>query len=280
MTLDLDRFVVLLARQRTGTNALQSVLERHPAIDCTREVFHAEPHEHAHLDPERNWFCFLERRGAQDIVRTLTDRDGKPRVFGEFLEHLQGLTPKERIVLDVKLNSTHHLDGPWREPLSDPAMFGILSRNRVPVVHLRRRNHLRAFLSLQAANRTGEWMRSGDAGAEPGPLTLDVGQLRLALERWEAQDAHVTERFPPGERCLQLEYEELFPRLGGGADREQLSRIAEFLGVEDAFDEAEPEYRKQSGRPLRDAIANYDEVAAALDDTEFASCLEDEHAYR
>ena len=39
MTFAPERFVVLLARQRTGTNALQSVLERHPAIACTREVF-------------------------------------------------------------------------------------------------------------------------------------------------------------------------------------------------------------------------------------------------
>lgn len=280
MTVEPERFVVLLARQRTGTNALQSVLERHPAISCTREVFHPEPEAHAHLDLERNWFHFLRRRGADGIVAMLTERDGKERAFGEFLAHLQSLTPKPRIVLDVKLNSTHQLDGPWREPLADPALFRFIGDQGLRVMHLRRRNHLRTWLSLVKANRTGEWLRSGEHGAEPGALALDPDELLRLARRWEAQDAHVAQRFPPGERCLRLEYEQLFPHLGGGAARDQLSRIAALLGVDDAFAEAEPEYSKQSARPLAETIANYDEVATALRGSEFAGCLDDEPAYR
>lgn len=280
MTLDPERFVVLLARQRTGTNALQSVLDRHPALACTREVFHPEPDEHEHLAADRNWFRFLQRRGVDGIVAAMTERDGKEHAFTEFLLELQAGTQKPRVLLDVKLNSTHHLDGPWREPLDDPAMFRFIRRHELRVLHLRRRNHLRTWLSLLTANRTGEWMRAGGSAAEPPPLALDPQELLRTLRRWQAQDEHVAERFPPGERCLRLEYEELFPRLGGGAAHAQLARIADWLGIDETFAQAEPEYRKQSARALTAVIENYGEVEAVLRDSEFAAFLDDEPAYR
>jgi hypothetical protein len=37
--MDYSNFIILLARQRSGTNALRSILESHPAISCLPEVF-------------------------------------------------------------------------------------------------------------------------------------------------------------------------------------------------------------------------------------------------
>lgn len=274
-------FVVLLARQRTGTNALQSVLERHPEVSCTREIFHPDPEQHEHLDPGRNWWRFLQRRSPEQIVAALTERDGKERAFLDFLAGVRAATPQRRIVLDVKYNSTHHLDGPWRELPSEPAFFGLLDRHRAPVLQLRRRNHLRAYLSLLTANRTNTWMTTDPGAPRPAePIEIPVGDLLHRLRRWEHEDELVARRFPEGERRLTLEYDELFPHVGGGASREQLSRLAAWMGIADDFGQTEPAYVRQSVRPLSDLVANLPEVERALAGSELAPLLDDEPPFR
>ena len=61
-------FTVLLARQRSGTNALRSVLDTHPDICCFDEVFKIE--WRFSDDPMKrasNYFTFLEEYCAGDI---------------------------------------------------------------------------------------------------------------------------------------------------------------------------------------------------------------------
>jgi LPS sulfotransferase NodH len=274
-------FVVMLARQRSGTNALQSVLDTHPEICCSREIFHTEPDRFEHLDPATNWFRYLHRAGADAMLAALTSADVLQRTFAEYLGEVAQRLPGRVRVLDVKYNSTRNLDGPWQPPTGPPALFGFIRRHRLRVLQLRRRNHVRSWISLRSAQRSGEWL--GARGGAPGehvPLHVDTDELLKHLHRSRAEDELVERSFPEGPMRLSLEYEELFPRLGGPAAAGELSRLARWLGVADAFVQQEPEYRKQSVRPLREEIANYDEVEAAVAGTDFAACLEDERAYR
>ena len=273
--------VVLLARQRSGTNALQSVLDAHPALDCTREVFHADPDGHEHLDPAKNWFRFLERRGGAGIMEVLTAPGAAEGVFEEFLLHLRSLSTKRYVVVDVKYNSTHGIDGPWRDPTAEPAMLRFIRERGLPVLQLRRRNHLRSHVSLLTARQTREWLAAPASAADDGAavLRLDAGRLVSILRRYRDDDELIERRVPERQR-LTLEYEELFPQLDGPVAADQLGRLAAWLGIPDTFPELKPAYRKQSVRPLSALIGNYDEVVAALRGTAFEYCLEDEASYR
>ena len=275
-----SKFVVMLARQRSGTNALQSVLDTHPDIDCAREVFHAEPDAYEHLDSEQNWFKFLELRGTAGILEILTSPSGPQRVFSDFLRHLHSQRPKRYLLLDIKYNSTHHLDGPWRDLRAEPKLFGFIRKHDLPVLQLRRRNYLRAYVSLITAERTGEWLAGRD-GPERGAETFTIppAQLLRVLRRSSEEDELVAQSFP-SEKRLTLEYEELFPELGGLASVAELRRLARWLGIPERFQQSPPAYRKQSVRPLPELIENWDEVAAALRGTEFEYCLRDEAPYR
>ncbi|MEZ5421408.1 MAG: hypothetical protein R2708_29270, partial [Vicinamibacterales bacterium] len=89
-------FTILLARQRTGTNALRSVLETHAAICCFDEVFKIEDRTSA--DPVKrasNYFGFLEHYCAGDVTRAFPDRH--QQVLDDYLVHLRALTAKRLI---------------------------------------------------------------------------------------------------------------------------------------------------------------------------------------
>src|SRR4051812_20839471 len=103
-------FTVLLARQRSGTNALISVLETNPDIFCFDEVFRLD--ELPRNDPpqrEAKYFTFLRQYAADDVTRTFPDRH--EQLLADYLAHLRRLAHKRLIVVDVKYNSTHHLSG-------------------------------------------------------------------------------------------------------------------------------------------------------------------------
>lgn len=268
----------MLARQRSGTNALRELLGRHPDIFCMPEVFHAEPSPYAHLEVETNFFRFLDGHRDGTIWRS-TSFDVQERIFLDFLDHLRSLADKRYVLIDVKFNSTHHLDGPWRAVSAPPTLFRFMADHRTRTLTITRRNYLRWYVSWQKADATQAWTTLGDSRDDVG-VEISVRDLLWNLAACRREDEMVEDALGSDHLARTWDYTELFPDRGGSVSPEVLGSIAEWLEVESAFPQTEPEYRKQSVRGLRETIANYDEVAAALTGTEFEYCLEDEPMYR
>jgi LPS sulfotransferase NodH len=278
--LDGSNFIVLLARQRSGTNPLRDVLAAHPEIFCTPEVFHNEPSASAELEVETNFFNFLEQHPLGTVKRSIS-MEVQGRMFLDFLEYLRCFTDKHYILVDVKYNSTHHLDGPWREISAQPDLFRFIKHHRVRVLNLTRRNSLRSHLSLLKANLTSTWtVESGASGPPPDQqVIVDTAQMLHVLRVWRGEDELIRRVFEDYGQYLTFDYEDLFPELGGPSSPAVLDRISTWLGVDPEFS-ATPKYRKQSALTLEETIANYDEVVHALAGTGLESCLEDERMYR
>jgi hypothetical protein len=137
-------FTVLLARQRSGTNALRSVLDTHPDIFCFNEVFKlSDRHSEHPFIKTANYFTFLERYCAGDVSRSFPDRSAE--AFTDYLAYLRGLVTKKLLVLDVKYNSTHIVTDSWRE-IGEPTLFPLLKAQQIRVLHLTRRNLLRCLI--------------------------------------------------------------------------------------------------------------------------------------
>ena len=271
--------IILLARQRSGTNALRSVLSEHPDIYCHNEVFNLADIDTDEDDVlrEANFFNF-QRKYAQGDLRRLLPSNHE-RLFLDFLEYLRCFSSKRYMLIDVKYNTAHFLTEPNKWSTA-PYFFYLAKMHGLRVVNLTRRNYLRYALSTEKAVRTGLWtVKAGDREKPDQTIELNIADLMRVLEHCDAESRLVDRYFSgyPGYRAY--DYQDVFSAESGEVSPEFLRTLATYLGVPDSFG-VRASYRKQSHLPLRETIANYDAVAAALEATPFRYCLDDEPNYR
>ena len=271
--------VVLLARARSGTHPLRDVLGSHPAVFATPEVFHANPHieSDAALAERVNFFRFLERDPAAYVTRSVS-RARQEEVYLAYLDHLRGHSPKRYLLLDVKYNSTHHFDGPWRTVSDPPSFFRLVRQHRLRVLHLTRKNYLRYYLSLTEAQRKGEWFT--ESPAPDSPMEVDVAAMLRTMASCLAEDAAVEQALAGYKACLTVEYDGLFDARDARPSAAFLEQVAEWLSIDPQRFATQPRFRKQSRLGLADRITNYEAVEEALRGTPFEYCLADESMYR
>lgn len=271
-----DDVVVLLGRQRSGTNALRSILDSNPDIHCFAEVFNfggKESPEPARR--EANFFTFLERYGQGDVQRLFPNNH--ERMFLDYLEYLRCLSPKKLFVVDVKYNTTHLLGRPW-EPVGHPYLFELVKRHRIRVLRITRRNYLRYVLSAAKAWRSDRYVVDELTPYADTAQTLDVDELLSTLERCEAEDELVSRALGDHDRCVTYDYVDVFPGTAPVSPA-VLEDVSAWLGVQNDF-AGRPSIVKQATLPLDETIVNFGEVEAALRETRFAYCLDDEPVYR
>jgi hypothetical protein len=270
-------FTVLLARQRSGTNALRSVLGTHADICCFNEVFKpADRYNEEPLIRASNYFTFLEQYCAGDVAKAFPDRSAE--TFAAYLAYLRGVTTKRLIVIDVKYNSTHLVTDVFRE-IAAPTLFPLLKTHQIGVLHVTRRNLVRCLISaLKAFESRCFQVEDGRPPADvrlslPPRWTLD------RMEEWAAEDAGVAAAFDGYDRYKCIDYADLFPDATGAVDGSALLDLAEWFGVSDAFTN-HTSFAKLSTLPLDQTIENFDALRAAFQGTRFEHFLDDEPAYR
>jgi hypothetical protein len=290
-----DDFVLLLGRQRSGTNPLRSVLDTHREIFSVPEVFNDHPTPDWELEVETNYVNFLAKRVRGDLRAVLAVEDHR-ELFLDFLEYVRCFTDRSFIVIDVKYNSTHHVMKYWRFMTEQPFLFDLVKDERIRVLNLTRHNYLRYWLSEVKAQLTHRWEAfdervvgnrpwyvakyAGRPPVEDVKVHLDLAETLQTLELCRSENELVAASFAGYERYLELDYEDLFVEIGAPVSEEALRRISDWLEIEPDFAERRPQYKKQSVLPLADTIENYDEIANALRGTLFEYCLEDERIYR
>lgn len=265
--------IVLLARQRSGTNAARLVLKTHSEIYDLGEVFDlGERHSEYELKRATNYFNFLTVYADGDLARVFPDRHAV--VFSDFLAYLKAFTDKRYLIIDVKYSTLHLLHEPHAS-FGYPYLFNLIADHGLRVIQITRRNYLRYFLSVKKATASGVWQV--EVGGEPvdEPILLDVPELIRSLERCEQEDRMVSDFLGHYGRFLSQEYAEMVTPGGAGLDMHFLERISAWLSIPNSFDNTLPILR-QSYLPLPDAIENFHEVAMALQNTRFAHCLDDE----
>lgn len=237
-TRDYRRFLVL-ASGRTGSTLLIRTLGQHPQVVAYGELFRK-------LDtfPEHyQQFARAEPLYRADPARFLEDR-----VFRRYPAHVAAVGFK--IFYE---HAPQHLD--WGK-----AVWAALhSQPDLHIIHLRRLNRLRAFLSLKRAARTHEWIHYSDASARDQPIHLDHTETAAWFEMMHAREENYG-RLLCRYRCLDLTYEELTERMD-----DTMRRLQEFLGLR--YRPLTPRTRKRPRRPLSAEIANYHELKALFQGT-------------
>lgn len=234
---------------RCGSTVLGDMLGRHAALQWDGEVF--EPNA-------RTW-----RNHAGD--------DDKADPLG-FLRRRIASRTRPRYGFEMKFFHHDAIGVPLETFLDEVQSLGV-SR----FIVLRRRNYLRKIVSSLMAFATGRWhVRPGDAvSAAPVTINIDrvpIDQGRLSLldlMRGFDRDFARLDELLADKPVLRLTYEEDIAHDPLQAYR----KTCAFLGL-DVQPVAVP-YGKTTPFPLREVIANFDEVRAALRDTPYAWMLEE-----
>lgn len=263
--------VIILAAQRSGTNALRSVLDTHPEISAEMgEIFEESPG--APL-PNSRFFEFLAARVKEDPTWALPNR--RKELFVDFLDRIPALTGKALNVIDVKYNSTHHLDGYWREPGEVPAFFDIIRDLRIPIVHLIRENMLKTIISELRAEVLNQYTAIHGDAVNRQPIYIAPHKVLHRIRRLDQSISVVRNLLSSYLKSIELTYEEVFnisdittPGEIRPLNSECLERLAKFFGRDAAFDNR-PQYQKLTDNRLEVAIENWTEVRSALLGTPF-----------
>jgi hypothetical protein len=267
---------VILSHARTGSTMFAASFNSSPDIICFRELFNPI------MDGIGFYVDGYDNSSAED--RALRDRDFKrfleARIFCEY--------PREIRAVGFKMPYGHFR---WFPDLLD----WLVEHTEIRVVHLERRNLLRMLVSLRIAQKTGGWSEDRKVtlaskfrpanvpGAarhplraanrlrrfifpkEPAwkalraPVTLSEGECGDFFAEIERDSAHYGHLFREHSR-LTLFYEELVKER-----KRAFNQAQSFLGVK-------PRRlgiitRRQNPEPLRELIANHDELYEGFKDT-------------
>lgn len=276
--MDYSPFIIMLARQRSGTNALRSVFESHPDIFCHNEVFNLNDAT-SQVNPllrETNFFNFLKTYANGDITRIYPDQHEK--IFTDYLEYLRCFSSKRYIVIDVKYNTTHFLTPPYKWNVV-PFLFFLIKTLGIRVLNITRKNYLRYVVSAVKAERSGILsVKARQAQPLDAKIPIEIDYLFRHLRNCDAENKQIEDYFASYPFYLPFDYNDIFTPGSETLAPAFFESFSDWLGVPNSYP-GPSEYLKQSSLPLAQTIENYAEVAAALRDTEFAYCLEDEKIY-
>ncbi|MCA8867321.1 MAG: hypothetical protein KDA67_01570 [Rhodobacteraceae bacterium] len=249
------KYAILLARQRSGTGALGSVLDKHPQLKYLGEVFHPD-----NLGQKNNYFTHFLDKVKSDPKAALPDNAYK--VFQSFLEDISALHPGKMLIVDIKYRSLHHLDGGWRGVVERPRSITESISHDLPIIHLTRRNALQSFVSGRLAEANKVWHAHSNEQIRVNSAVLNIRQLSNYIVTSE-READLIDRWTKRYKHLEsFDYDEMFD-IEGHLDSQIAERLAALFGVT-SFTDREPTYVKQAPTDMAEAIENYELVKRAL----------------
>lgn len=248
-------YVLLLARQRTGTGALNSALEKHPNIKYLNEIFNQD-----NIRADTSFFRFYEKEIRARGKRTWPDI--KARIFERYIKVMHDRYQRKTLIADVKYNNLHHLDGNWRGLVEMPALLHKTMSDDVPIIHLRRRNRLRTFLSGILAELNSVWHTKDKRELRRQSASIDPVALCHYIDVAEKEDQLVSGWIGHYHRKLEFDYADLFSG-SGEMNPDIVGSILDLLG-HPHVPGLQPTLVKQAPVELTSAIENFEDVQRAL----------------
>lgn len=245
---DYVRFI-LLGRSRTGSNLLRGLLNSHRGIIAFGEIFRhygAIGWDFSHFPQSKKMSSLIEN----DPVRFL-----ETRVFGNFPKHISAA--------GFKIFYYHAHNDAW-----EPVWTYLNSQKDLKVIHVKRKNILKTYLSRRRALETNAWVRKGANDPEDSkPISLSYEECIEEFAKTRTWEQHYDGFFEKHHK-IDVLYEDL-----ASDHRGEMRRIQEFLGVD--YEVVEPRTTKQSRRPLASSILNYFELKERFAGTSWEEFFED-----
>lgn len=224
---------LVLTRSRTGSNLLIQALNSHPKIASEYEIF-----------------GLLGGESEQEILG---------RCFG-----------KQPFFIEAKGFKIfyYHPQDVEESPIWDQ----LQAMRDLRVIHLKRRNYLRAEISSRIAYTTGVYGVRSDTEFKKykqvlQPVLFQPDELARLFQKNQEWELEGEKRFADHDR-IELLYEDL----ASNFEREY-RRVLEFLGID--FHPPRVDFKKQSAKNMREQVSNYQELKSAFTGTRWEHFFED-----
>lgn len=255
------KFALLLARQRSGTGALGSVLSNHAEMMYLGEVFHP-----ANVGQENNFFSYLIERVKQEPEWALPDR--RLEAFEGFLTELYERYEGRTLIVDVKYRSLHHCNGGWHSTYEKPALLRWAQSHSAPLIHLTRGNFVESFVSGRLAEMNQVWHAQNKDQAAVKSVIVDIRQLSNYIVGVDEQLSVLARWLRRYQRLVEVDYSDLIDT-SGRLNTSLAEELAALLEVA-PFQDLNPAFIKQAPSDVQHAIENLELVQQALSGTPHA----------
>lgn len=226
----------ILCVGRVGSEHLVSLLDSHPDVTCFSELF------------APGWGIDMQR-GTLSVPHFAATSHERPADYWEELT-----AELDSPVVGLKL--------PWSSIDAHPDALELIANPGVDVIRLTRRDRVAQFVSAYLALDSGVF-HSTQGSYRGRRITVDPAKCLEVLDQISRQEARLDE-LASEHRGFALAYEEL-------AAGERIDELQSFLGLEPR--ELTSRYERLREQPLREVVENFDELAAALAGTPYASHL-------
>ena len=251
------RFLIV-GRTRSGSNLLRGALMSHPRAVALGEIFRRYRHDPAASMLMWGLPLFRDCKDNRAFASKDTKRFIETRVFSGFTPNVDAVGIK--FLYPAVTNDA-----------ADVLLNTLPSLSNLRIIHVRRKNKLRAHLSLiKAGNRRENYRQLQGAGPKTPQHKIIIETARMLkafeeIEHWESRVATSFSKNP----LIEVFYEDVAEHFNA-----EMTRIQEHLGLKPRT--LTPLTQRQENRRLKDQIANYSEVEAALRATPWEQFLEDE----
>jgi len=245
-----DNIYMITCPARSGSTMLVQLLRSHPEICSHSEVFTPD-----RITGITGTYCQKSREQAGFIERLSRERDRNPIKFlYKIVLDLQG-----KKVVGFKLKHDE-LVLPEFKALRDEITNDLDFR----IIHLRRENLLRRFLSHYVANHLTRITLAvvGQPVPKVPPVRLDPLECQRDFETTLKRETEFKELFSR-HRSFSLSYEQMVAR-----DPEKMATLLDFLGVSPR--ELTTATKKLGNDDLRSAIINFDELRSYFEGSPFS----------
>ena len=258
-------FFIIFGHQRTGSTLLASRLDSHPGIRCYEEIFLPS------VDSSPSMREWLETKRLPQCARAV------PSTRASFLSWLFSASNLGADVGAVGFKVMYDQIALWSRPAfllpvasrfqQDPALRRWIEDNRVLIIHILRRNHLKILASQKLAAQTGRFHSRNPTGPDM-KVVLSLQGLKLRLRRIELAE-RAARRYIFGLPTIEIYYEDY---TSGGAGEADVA-ICTALGQDLPAGGLSSPLTKLTSDNLYDTVANYDAVAAHLSGTRYERFL-------
>jgi LPS sulfotransferase NodH len=252
--LDYGKFIIL-GQGRSGSNMLIGLLNSHSQVVSYGELF---------LSAERINWGFPKHDQYLHSPKLLSLRNNNPEKF--LRKHIFKRYPTPISAVGFKLFYSHA-----RGDASEAVWNFLKNRQDIKIVHIKRNNFLKSFLSYKKALITDEWLIISQKGISNQPKDMNIyldAQECLAHFNYMQNSILEYDFFFDQHKKIDVIYEELC------TDYHSVMRqVQDFLEINQ--ETLEPNTVKQSSLSLSESITNYFELKEQFQNTPWSVFFED-----
>lgn len=221
---------VIVCLPRTGSNLLRSLINSHSNAIAFGEIFRFEENIGWDLRyyPQIKWLNKKKNEKPWEFLnREIFNRHFlKIKAVGFKLFYHHARNDKQKKVWDFIRNSED-----------------------IRIIHLRRENYLRRFISYKRAKDSGRWVKLKKDEIDDYSTELTFEECFNFFEHTDAEEKNI-EKFFSGKNVLTITYKNLV-----SDTKKEIDSVFGYLGL--PSEKVESETYKQIERPLSESITNY-----------------------